>query len=208
MNKLPFINDTIKSQKQKLKLNQTEFANLIGKSLSTVKKYDIGYPIPEETLIKICDVLKIDFLPLLYYQSLSQNESYQNLILKYSNKIKDFENKNNESELFKVAEELKKLYKNFYDKNYNNDTNIIKIDGTKKELNYKIIDNRIFIIETSIPLLRQNEDIKNQEINNFTLEEGKTFITEFKEYFNFKNDMHKKRKSSITLKDILESNYK
>ena len=201
MEKLPFINDTIKSQKQKLKLNQTEFAKLIGKSLSTVKKYDTGYPIPEETLIKICDVLKIDFLPLLYYQSLTYNEEYQNLIFKYSSKIKDFENQKNKGELLKVAEELIELYRKFYNRYYNH-IGGITLDGRKKELNYKIINNRIFIIETSTPLFFSNKDIKNQEINSFTLEEGKTFITEFGEYFNFKNDMHKKKKSRITLKDI------
>ena len=46
MNKIPIINQIIKDKRKKLKLNQSDFSNLINKSLGTVKRYDTGgyYP--------------------------------------------------------------------------------------------------------------------------------------------------------------------
>ena len=51
MNKIPIINQYIKDKRKSLKLNQSDFANLINKSKLTVARYDIGDIIPQNTLL-------------------------------------------------------------------------------------------------------------------------------------------------------------
>ena len=50
MNKIPIINQIIKDKRKEKKITQSEFSKIINKSLATVKRYDTGDIIPENTL--------------------------------------------------------------------------------------------------------------------------------------------------------------
>lgn len=84
MKKIPYINQVIKDRKKELKINQVEFSEILQKSLSTIKKYDSGSPIPLETLKMICDKLSFNISELLVKQEESNKENdtnyYQDLI--------------------------------------------------------------------------------------------------------------------------------
>lgn len=87
MNKIPIINQIIKDKRKSLKLNQSDFANLINKSKVTVARYDTGDIIPQNTLLLICDKLGLDLIDLFIEQQ-TENQTtnssfYSDLILKY-----------------------------------------------------------------------------------------------------------------------------
>lgn len=87
MNKIPVINQIIKDKRKKLKLTQNDFAEIINKSIGTVKRYDTGDIIPQNTLLLICDKLGLDLVDLFIDQQI-QNQAdnssfYSDLILKY-----------------------------------------------------------------------------------------------------------------------------
>lgn len=95
MSKIPIINQIIKDKRKKLKLTQNEFAKIINKSPTTVKRYDTGDIIPQNTLILICDKLELDLIDLFIEQQ-TENETsntnfYDILISKYiqSNQIEE-----------------------------------------------------------------------------------------------------------------------
>ena len=99
MKKIPIINQIIKDKKKELKINQIEFSEILQKSLTTIKRYDSGFPIPLDTLKIICDKLNLDILELLKKQLLENNfyktKYYSELITKFdqieetSEKLKD-----------------------------------------------------------------------------------------------------------------------
>ena len=87
MNKIPVINQIIKDKRKKLKLTQNNFAEIINKSPTTVKRYDTGDIIPQNTLLLICDKLGLDLIDLFIEQQ-TENQTtnssfYSDLILKY-----------------------------------------------------------------------------------------------------------------------------
>lgn len=73
MNKIPIINQIIKDKKKELKINQVEFSEILQKSLSTIKRYDSGFPIPLDTLKIICDKLGLN-LRDLFIQQVEENK--------------------------------------------------------------------------------------------------------------------------------------
>ena len=68
MNKIPIINQIIKDKRKKLKLTQNNFAEIINKSPTTVKRYDTGDIIPLNTLIIISNKLGLDLVELVSKQ--------------------------------------------------------------------------------------------------------------------------------------------
>lgn len=68
MEKIPVINRIIKDKRKQLKINQVAFSKLINKSTGTIKRYDTGDLIPQNTLILICDVLNLDYKDLILQQ--------------------------------------------------------------------------------------------------------------------------------------------
>ncbi len=110
MNKIPIINQIIKDTRKELKLNQSDFAKLINKSLPTIKKYDTGGIIPQNTLILICDILNLDYNDLILQQfeenKRKGSEFYEHLINEPIRLHKDSEWL--ESEQTKKIELLKK----------------------------------------------------------------------------------------------------
>lgn len=95
---IPFINDFLKIERKKRGITQEKFAEMIFKSIGTVKRYDTGDTIPESVLWQSCEVLDLDFIKLLNTQRLIYIElhdegyirladtPYCNLIRKYGEK--------------------------------------------------------------------------------------------------------------------------
>lgn len=66
--KIPYINDFLKNIRKKNGITQEKFATMIFKSLPTIKRYDTGSIIPEETLRRSCEVLGLNFFEVLKLQ--------------------------------------------------------------------------------------------------------------------------------------------
>lgn len=114
MNKIPIINQIIKDTRKELKLNQSDFAKLINKSLPTVKKYDTGGIIPQNTLILICDILNLDYNDLIV-QQFEENKRkgfdyYDNLIFNPIQTSGDFVRTQSENEVELLKKKLNLLY--------------------------------------------------------------------------------------------------
>ena len=73
MKKIPVINQIIKDKRKEMKITQQDFTKLINKAISTIRRYDTGDIIPENTLILICDKLG------LYIQDLLQEQKRENI---------------------------------------------------------------------------------------------------------------------------------
>lgn len=114
MNKIPIINQIIKDTRKELKLNQSDFAKLINKSLPTIKKYDTGGIIPQNTLILICDILNLDYNDLIV-QQFEENKRkgfdyYDNLIFNPIQTSGDFVRTQSENEVELLKKKLNLLY--------------------------------------------------------------------------------------------------
>lgn len=216
MKKIPFINKVLKDERKKKKITQSDFSKLIFKSTGTVKRYDTGDIIPESVFQRSCEILNLNFLVLLDFQD-KQNKSltkdnqiddiyYNDLILKYKKELNHFRKQINHTEenLQCVAEKLVQLYNLFYNEYYIHIGEIIA-DGNTKTFIYKIIENKIIIYRQSTPfyLPASEKNSEYKEINTFSLNQGEEFISEIKNYFNFRNDILKKHNSKITIDDLL-----
>lgn len=209
---IPAINQYVKEIRKEKNITQKEFSKLIFKSLATVKRYDSGDIIPEGVLINTCNILKTSFLFLLYIQN-EQNKSlkklneldplfYEDLIFKNKEKLLKYQNfqNNEDGNLKKYGEKLLELYELFYDQYYNH-RGAIPFDGTHKEFDYTISEDKKIVI--SLKKISLINEIKNIEIiASFSLEDAQEFIKEIKNYFNFKNDMYKKKSMSLTIGDL------
>lgn len=91
MKKIPIINQAIKDRRKELKITQEDFTKIINKSIATVRRYDTGDIIPENTLILICDKLGIYFYDLLIIQKTSNEKDNYTY---YSDIIEKAEKKN------------------------------------------------------------------------------------------------------------------
>ena len=114
MNKIPIINQIIKDTRKEKKLNQSDFAKLINKSLPTVKKYDTGGIIPQNTLILICDILNLDYNDLIFRQ-FEENKRhgfdyYDNLISDPIQVSGNFVRTQSENEVELLKKKLNLLY--------------------------------------------------------------------------------------------------
>ena len=185
MNKIPIINQIIKDKRKSKKINQSDFAKLINKSTGTVKRYDTGDLIPENTLILICDKLGLH-LPTLIIKQIEENENtdfdgtpfeengfYYELIKKYEHSSFFYDN-----EFKELSEKIKKLYSLLYDTfyhdddmNFINDNFIVKCDDYET-----IIENQI----------QNGEKIKNVIVDTLDDDELTSLFTDIKEFFNLK----------------------
>ena len=166
---MPVINQKIKEKRKELKIIQEDFTKLINKSLGTVKRYDTGDIIPENTLILICDKLNLDKFFLLEEQE-KQNKLqgtffYDDLINKKINFEKAYDRSLNNT----ILECLNFLYKGL---TYYPSTSIdVKFQGNK------------FYIFT-----------KEKTLDIFTQEEAKNLLNDMQEYFEFKTERLRKEK--------------
>lgn len=175
MNKIPVINQTIKDKRKELKITQTDFSKMINKSLGTVKRYDTGDIIPENTLILICEKLNLDiiFLEKKQYDEnkILKTNYYEDLIKKsklpfLANKSPDILNFNYN---ISIVERLTFIYKSF---------NYTSKDFIKAE--YK--NDRFYIFD------------KTEVLDILTIEQADKFINDMQEYFEFKTERLRKEK--------------
>lgn len=93
MSKIPIINQIIKDKRKKIKLTQNDFANLINKSPTSVKRYDTGDIIPLNTLIIISNKLGLDLVELVSSQlqenTINGTDYYTEIIKKDLHNKKD-----------------------------------------------------------------------------------------------------------------------
>lgn len=164
---IPVINLIIKNKRKEIKVIQEEFAKIINKSATTVKRYDTGDIIPENTLILICEKLNLDIDFLIKEQEeqnkLSGKKFYDDLIQKNHKRI-----------IFKELDKMRKnkllnIYSTFYD----------------TDIDIKFKNNKYYIF-----------DIFSEEIiiDIFTQEQARDFINDMQEYFEFKTERLRKEK--------------
>lgn len=189
--KLPVINEVFKEKRKNKGITQEKLASLIFKSLGTVKRYDTGDTIPEGIIIKLCEILNMDFISLLALQEtknkLNQENFYENLITKYSKEIEKFNSEyyNLSSVLEFLAKDILELYKNFYDTSLleKNKTKIIKYPSYK--YSYEIVEKKIIISRSGINLIGENKE--KEVLATFSYESGKEFLEDIKLFFNFQH---------------------
>ena len=186
MNKIPIINQIIKNKRKFLKLNQSEFAELINKSLPMVKKYDTGTLIPENTLILICDKLIIDINTILKKQ-LEENKKYGDIF--YCDIIK----KRKISDIKKSIDGLKSILEkesintSFLNKN--------DIDTISMKLNILLSDieklNEELLYKRNLFCFVENEKIYIENYQNdeiiltLNITQAKKFLKDMNEYFDY-----------------------
>lgn len=171
---IPAINQIIKDKRKELKITQEKFAIIINKSPTTVKRYDTGDIIPENTLILICEKLNLDKFLLLEEQEkqnkLQETIFYKELInknyvfLELENALKNANLKHNN-----FIEQLEFIYKSF---------NYTSKDFIKAE--YK--NDRFYIFD------------KTEVLDILTIEQADKFINDMQEYFEFKTERLRKEK--------------
>lgn len=189
--KLPVINEVFKEKRKNKGITQEKLASLIFKSLGTVKRYDTGDTIPEGVIIKLCEILNMDFISLLVLQEtknkLNQENFYENLITKYSKEVEKFNSEyyNFSVNLELLAKDILELYKNFYDTSLleKNKTKIIKYPSYK--YSYEIVENKIIISRSGLNLIGENKE--KEVLATFNYESGKEFIEDIKLFFNFQH---------------------
>lgn len=189
--KLPVINEVFKEKRKNKGITQEKLASLIFKSLGTVKRYDTGDTIPEGVIIKLCEILNMDFISLLVLQEtknkLNQENFYENLITKYSEEVEKFNSEyyNFSANLELLAKDILELYKNFYDTSLleKNKTKIIKYPSYK--YSYEIVENKIIISRSGLNLIGENKE--KEVLATFNYESGKEFIEDIKLFFNFQH---------------------
>lgn len=171
--KIPIINQIIKNKRKELKITQEDFTKIINKSIATVRRYDTGDIIPDDTLYLITYKLMIDVLDLIKKQDFENKNlgtNYYNDFIKKT--IRDFFNYKSRikrSESDKLETNLENLFNMFF---YDFNGDII----VKKEYNeFKIIE--------------KNE---NKTLAILSTKEVKNIFEDLKEYFQFKFEKAKK----------------
>lgn len=203
---MPAINDIIKNKRKQLKITQEEFTKIINKSIATVRRYDTGDFIPDNTIILICDKLNIDIDFLIKEQN-KQNELlksffYDDLINKFRNN--KLEKKTTLSKQIKITSTTLGL--NIIYTAFNQLLDVLDVP-TVIEVIFK--NDRYYIIETLIKkedvkafkelknINKQNiEKVLNHEkvLDILTQEQADKLINDMQEYFEFKTERLRKEK--------------
>lgn len=195
---IPVINQIIKDKRKEKKITQEEFTKIINKSIATVRRYDTGDLISENTLILICNKLNLDLELLLEMQDkeneISGDKFYIDLINKSKTKA-DRENEIslNDLKINTIISHLKPIY-----------TLLSNPDGII-EVTFK--NNKYYITEFPYEEKRRkllNEVIHNQHFKKLinrektldilTQEQAKNLIKDLQEYFEFKIEKIRKEK--------------
>ena len=171
---MPVINQKIKEKRKELKIIQEDFTKMINKSIATVKRYDTGDIIPENTLILICDKLNLDMFSLIEEQK-KQNELQK--IIFYN-------------DLIKKNSALLRLKKALEEKELKNKSFIRQLEFIYKSFNYKIKD----FIKVEYKNNRFYISNKNDVLDILTPKQAINFVEDLQEYFDFKTERLRKEK--------------
>ena len=218
MKRIPIINQIIKDKRKELKITQEEFKNIINKGIATIKRYDTGDIIPENTLILICDKLTLSIAKLCLMQDEENKRDntsfYQNIINKYigtefyysDEELKFFVKYTNNIQIDKVKKlkdlgnKLEKMYTSFYNLQFLMDNEIF-LDTTKK--NFKEIvfqceqDNNNLKNIIKLVILFKDGKTKEKILDIFSIEECQEIFFFIEECFNARVLYKRKFKESI-----------
>lgn len=209
---MPAINDIIKNKRKQLKITQEEFTKIINKSIATVRRYDTGDFIPDNTIILICDKLNIDIDFLIKEQN-KQNELlksffYDDLINKFRNN--KLEKKTTLSKQIKITSTTLGL--NIIYTAFNQLLDVLDVP-TVIETIFK--NDRYYVIETlikkeDVKAFKELKNINKQNIEKvldiekllnyekildiLTQEQADKLINDMQEYFEFKTEKLRKEK--------------
>ena len=181
---MPVINQKIKDKRKELKITQEEFTKIINKSIATVRRYDGGDTIPENTLILICDKLNLDIEELIKLQNLQNIMTEEKFYIELINKlIHPFIKKNtSQSEEIYINSVIKRL--SFI---YNAFRYI-----EKDEISVEYKNNKFYIYNIFRPEIDAEDIIDTFDI--LTTEQADKFINDMQEYFEFKTERLRKEK--------------
>ena len=206
MEKIPVINQVIKDKRKELKITQEDFTKIINKGISTVRRYDTGDIIPENTLILICDKLNLNFYDLLKKQELEnkrlQLKNYEKLINKNEGNLlfyglKEMIDEKKEKEEEKrnnLTYSFNQLYSILYDEFYWNLGKINKKESLKNKKYFTEIDlkeEKILVKEIKTFI---NDEKEDKYIDIFSIDNYESFLKELKDYFNVKLAIMRKEK--------------
>lgn len=201
MKKIPIINQIIKDKRKELKITQEDFTKIINKGIATVRRYDTGYIITENTLILISDKLNLDIFDLLEQQKKENQKNntdfYSELIEKYFYKnIENIDNslKNKKIEDLKYyGDKLGTLYSILYNDFF------ITTDTEKTTINLYMTDENVesfdyicvqdFNTERNIIKERiffKDNSVKEKVIDSFTLAESFVLLQDLEQFFSTK----------------------
>ena len=171
---MPVINQIIKDKRKELKITQEKFAIIINKSPTTVKRYDTGDLIPENTLILICEKLNLSIEKLIKIQESNNKFNETDFYIDLINKIKNSNIHKNfliseKIDIKSIVGRLEFIYKSF---------NYLSKDFIKAE--YK--NNRFYIFNNT------------EVLDILTLAQADKLINDMQEYFEFKTERLRKEK--------------
>lgn len=166
--KVPYINDFLKSIRKKNGITQEKFATMIFKSLPTIKRYDTGSIIPEETLRRSCEVLGLNFFEVLklqeenifddfgswneieahnralvagYQLPFDKLEEYGIISPPYDDLLFKYKNDLNKIDISKISNEMQENLKSYFD--LNDENNTFKNNEIKNIYNIKSLENEL-----------------------------------------------------------------
>lgn len=199
---IPIINLLVKEKRKKLKITQEAFTKIINKSIATVRRYDTGDIIPENTLILICDKLNLSIYELAIEQKKENLEkgidNYSEFVKKYDKSklfdILDFSKENPFEEYHKerietIASKLSILYSILYNDFYDNLTqDVIKhqrFDLKSKEyITSSEFENDKIIIKEVLKF--ENESVEERIVDIFKISNVEKMFESLQEFFNIK----------------------
>lgn len=208
MKKIPIINQAIKDRRKELKITQEDFTKIINKSIATVRRYDTGDIIPENTLILICDKLGIYFYDLLIIQKTSNEKDnytyYSDIIEKAEKKEPQKINKDFVIVHSYIQTYLGKIYSILFDDFY--------FDEFYKSTNFDILisDNNKVIVKNIYIDEKNNKHEKVVDI--LEINEAENLITSTIKTFNENLFLIRNKRKITTIHELahkfLEENKK
>lgn len=185
MKKIPIINQIIKDKRKEKKITQEEFTKIINKSIATVKRYDTGDIIPENTLILICKKLGLNLYELLKAQIYQNENEYDTFVDTpfeeggfYYELIKKIEYGEYYENINEESKKIELLYSILYDSFYH-DTDKLFI-----EKEFKTFIDSFQEITVKNKYLTEKNIKKDVIVDILDVEEWNELLDEIKRYFN------------------------
>lgn len=185
MKKIPIINQIIKDKRKEKKITQEEFTKIINKSIATVKRYDTGDIIPENTLILICKKLGLNLYELLKAQIYQNENEYDTFVDTpfeeggfYYELIKKIEYGESYENINEESKKIELLYSILYDSFYH-DTDKLFI-----EKEFKTFIDSFQEITVKNKYLTEKNIKKDVIVDILDVEEWNELLDEIKRYFN------------------------
>lgn len=185
MKKIPIINQIIKDKRKEKKITQEEFTKIINKSIATVKRYDAGDMIPENTLILICKKLGLNLYDLLkaqIYQNENEDDTFVDTPFEetgfYYELIKKIELGEYCENINEESKKIELLYSILYNSFYHDTDKLFE----EKEFRTSIDDFQEITVRNKY--LTENNIKKDVIVDILDVEEWNELLNEIQRYFN------------------------